>query len=216
MGMRRRKIVIWLSALILVIVAVRLLAAPVMNAYARWLIVDEPFERVDAALVLGGGEGERLAAAIQLFRSDRAGGIVILGPDAPFLKVYTGEDSLTQGEAKRRIAVKKGVPDSLVTLVLGAQSTYEEAVTAREALRDGRWKSIAVVTSPFHTRRARATFRKVFENPDVEVKMYHLPIERSSQNPDRWWNRESDTMAVITESIKLVFYAYRYRIWPWS
>ena len=214
--MRRRKLVVWLSALILVIVAVRLLAAPAMTAYARWLIVEEPFDRVDAALVLGGGEGERLAAAIQLFRSEKARGIVILGPDAPFLKVYAGEDSLTQGEAKRRIAVKKGVPDSLVTLVLGAQSTYEEAITAREASRGARWKSIAVVTSPFHTRRARATFRKVFENPDLEVKIYHLPIERSSQNPDHWWHRESDTMAVITESIKLGFYAYRYHIWPWS
>src|SRR5690606_37015922 len=179
MGMRRRKWIIWLSALIVGIAAVRLLAAPAMNAYARWLIVEEPFERTDVALVLGGGEGERLAAAIQLFRNERAGGIVILGPDAPFLKVYSGEDSLTQGEAKRRIAVKKGVPDSLVTLVLGAQSTYEEALTARDASLGSRWSSIAVVTSPFHTRRARATFRKVFAEQDVEVKIYHLPIERS-------------------------------------
>lgn len=216
MGKRRKKLGIWLLALILVIVAVRLLAAPAMNAYARWLIVQEPFEHVDVALVLGGGEGERLAAAIQLFRAERAGGIVILGPDAPFLKVYTGEDSLTQGEAKRRIAVKRGVPDSLVTLVLGAQSTYEEATTALAAAQTEKWKSVAVVTSPFHTRRARATFRNVFHDPAVEVRIYHLPIDRSSQNPERWWSRESDMMAVFTESLKLVFYAYRYRIWPWS
>jgi uncharacterized SAM-binding protein YcdF (DUF218 family) len=215
MGMRRRKLGIWLLASIVVIVAVRLLAAPILNAYARWLIVEEPFDRVDVALVLGGGEGERLAAAIHLYRSEKAGGIVILGPDAPLLKVYTGEDSLTQGEAKRRIAIKRGVPDSVVTLVLGAQSTYEEATMALEAARKESWKSVAVVTSPFHTRRALATFQSVFHDPGVEIKIFHLPIERSSQDPNRWWRRESDTMAVITETIKIGFYAYRYRIWPW-
>ena len=216
MALRRRKLVTWIVVVAAVIFVARLVAASALNAYAEWLIVADPLERADVAVTLSGGEGERLVAAIQLFRSEKAGGVVIVGPEVPFLKIYSGEDSLSQGEAKRRIAIKKGVPDSLVSLVLGAQSTYDEATTSLAAAEAQGWSSLAVVTSPLHTRRARATFRKVFRDSGIEVSVYHLPIERSSQNPDHWWRRESDTMAVMTESIKIAFYAYRYRIWPWS
>ncbi|MCA9727678.1 MAG: YdcF family protein [Candidatus Eisenbacteria bacterium] len=216
MGRKTRKAWIWILTILGALVLLRLLASPMLNAYANWLIVEDPFEHTDATITLSGAEGERLAAAIQLFRADKTDRLVIVGPDAPFLKVYSGEDSLSQGEAKRRIAVKKGVPDSLVTLVLGAQSTHDEATTAIAAARENGWTSLTVVTSPLHTRRARATFRKVFEGSGISIAVYHLPIERSSQNPDHWWHRENDTMAVLTESIKIGFYAYRYGIWPWS
>jgi uncharacterized SAM-binding protein YcdF (DUF218 family) len=112
--------------------------------------------------------------------------------------------------------VRKGVPDSLITLVLGAHSTYDEATTTLAAATEWGWTSVAVVTSPIHTRRARATFRSVFRDSGIEVRTYHLPLERSSQNPEHWWRRENDTMAVLTESIKIGFYAYRYGIWPWN
>ncbi len=185
------------------------------NGYAQWLVISDPLPHADTAIALSGAEGERLLAAIELYRAGTVDQILIVGPTSPILKVYTGEEGLSQGEAKRRIAVKKGIREEHALLELGATSTYEEAEsTVDRAQREG-WSSIVVVTSPMHTRRSRATFRKLLEDTGIEVYMHHLPLDRSTQNPKEWWTREGDTMAVFTETVKLGFYAKQYGIWPW-
>jgi uncharacterized SAM-binding protein YcdF (DUF218 family) len=203
-----------LAGLALAVALVWVLAPALLEAYARWLIVDDPLHRSDSVVALSGGDGERLAGAIQLYKKGLGASILIVGPDIPFLKVYTAEDSLTQGEAKRRIAIKRGIPADSVILALGPTSTWEEARRTLEVARSRNWKSIIVITDPFHTRRARAVFRHVFRGQECQVAFYHLPLGRSSQNVPRWWKRESDTMAVMTESIKLCFYMYNYHVWP--
>ena len=205
----------WAGLIVLALLA-WILGPPILNAYARWLIVEDPLERADAVVVLSGGEGERLQASVGLYKQGKAGCLLLVGPATPLLKVYTGEDSLTQGEAKRRIAVRKGVPSDSAIVSLGATSTWEEAQTTLAEARSRDWKSIIVVTDPFHTRRARATFHKTFRGTPVRVAIYHLPLERSSYQPEKWWDRERDLMAVMTETVKTVFYAYHHHVYPWS
>jgi uncharacterized SAM-binding protein YcdF (DUF218 family) len=205
-------------AALAVLVTLLLLAAPyLLEAYARWLVVEEdPTPRSDVVVALSGGDGERLHASIQLYRVGLAKSLLIVGSDVPLLKVYSNEDSLTQGEAKRRIAVRRGVPEDSVLVALGPTSTLEEAARVLEEARTHQWRSIIVVTDPFHTRRSRATFRSVFKGTGVRIALYHLPEGRSSQNTRRWWRRESDFIAVTTETLKLGFYAYRHGIFPWG
>lgn len=205
-----------LCGLIVLLLLAWFFGPSILTSYARWLIVQDPVTRADALVALSGGEGERLHASISLYRQGKAGCLLLVGPDAPLLKVYTGEDSLTQGEAKRRIAVRKGVPSDSAIVAVGANSTWDEAqITLGEARARG-WRSITIVTDPFHTRRARATFRKVLRGQPVAVCTYHLPADRSTYKPERWWTRERDLMSVLTETIKLVYYAYHYRVWPWG
>ncbi len=205
-----------LAALVVLALLIRLLGPPALTAYARWLIVEDPIERADAVVALSGGEGERLQASINLYQQGRAGCLLLVGPAIPLLKVYTGEDSLTQGEAKRRIAVRRGVPPDSVFLSLGATSTWEEAQATLAEARARNWQSIILVTDPYHSRRARATFRHTFRGLPIRLAVYHLPLERSSYHPEKWWDRERDLMAVMTETIKTVFYAYHHRVYPWS
>lgn len=217
-GDRRRKHAPLAILLVFVAIAIAgwLLMPGALQGYARWLIVEDSFERCDAATVLAGGAGERLSAAIQIYKRGEASAILITGPDVPFIPVYTDGDSLSQGEAKRRIAVRRGVPADSIVLSLGPTSTLEEAQRTLLVAREQGWRSVVIVTSPFHTRRTRATFRKIFEESGIEVAVYHLPIGRSSDNPERWWKREHDTMGVLTETIKLGFYAWNHRISPWG
>lgn len=204
-----------LFAVLVIVGALWIFAPRIANSYARWLIVADPIPHADIAIALSGAEGERLLAAIELYREKKVDQILIVGPTSPILKVYTGEEGLSQGEAKRRIAVRKGVREEDALLELGATSTYEEAVsTVERAAREG-WSSVVIVTSPMHTRRSRATFRKLLADTGIEVYTHHLPLDRSTQNPENWWTREGDTMAVFTETVKLGFYAKNYGIWPW-
>ncbi len=197
---------------ILALIALLLTAAmpPLLTAYARWLMAADPPRSADVAVVLAGGEGERLLAAMRIYREGRAGAILIVGPDVPLLPVYTGEDSLTQGEVKRRIAIRRGIPDEDVWLALGATSTYEEARHARAELERRGAKSAIVVTSPMHLRRSRATFRKIFEGSGIEVGVESLPADIATERADRWWTRERELVAVFTETVKGALYWRKY------
>ncbi len=205
-----------LAGLVVLALLAWFLGPPVLTTYARWLVVQDPVERADAVVALSGGDGERLYASINLYKQGKAGCLLLVGPAIPLLKVYTGEDSLTQGEAKRRIAVRKGVPSDSAIVSLGATSTWEEAQTTLMEARARGWRSITIVTDPFHTRRARSTFHKAFHGQPVRIAVYHLPLEHSSYNPQKWWTREHDLIAVMTETVKMVFYAYHHHVYPWS
>lgn len=212
----RRRFLRHLLTFLVLVIAIRFLSPVVANGFAAWLVVADPIEHADAAVALSGADGERLLACIELYKQGIAKKVLIVGPDVPLLKVYTEEDGLTQGEAKRRIALRRGVAEEDILVELRASSTYDEAITVREVATRESWDEVCIVTSPLHTRRARATFRKVLAGSGVAVEMHHLPIGRSSQNPRDWWRREGDMVAVATETFKMAFYAYRYRIYPWS
>lgn len=203
-----------LAALAVLAVLLAVLAPSLLTAYARWLMVSDPPRKADVAIVLAGGEGERLLAAMRIYREGRAGALLIVGPDTPLLPVYTGEDSLTQGEVKRRIAIRKGIPAENVWLSLGATSTYEEALDARAELGRRGARSAIVVTSPIHSRRSRTTFRKVFEGSEITISLETLPRDISTEKPERWWTRERELMAVFTETVKGVFYWRKYGVPP--
>lgn len=210
---------VWLrrvGIVVAVLAALRLIAPWAAETYARGFIVEDELLPSDAVVVLAGGNGERLHAGIQLYKRHLARELFIVGPDVPMIPVYTGEDSLTQAEAKRRIALKRGVPADSIVFQLGPTSTFEEAEVAARVAKEQGWRSLIVVTSPFHTRRARATFHRAFHGMDTKIRVYHLPIGKSSDNPERWWRREGDTMAVATETIKTVFYGWNHGVWPWT
>jgi uncharacterized SAM-binding protein YcdF (DUF218 family) len=191
------------------------LAMPAMlDAYARWLICTDPPGRADVAIVLGGGEGERLGAAIRIWREGRVRALLIVDPGIPFLPVYSGEDSLTMGEVKRRIAIRRGVSEEQVMILKGPMSTYDEAVASRPLLEARGARRAIIVTSPFHSRRAGATFRRVFRGSPVEISVEAMPLSISQDRPECWWTREHDQMAVFTETVKIFFYWNRYGIPP--
>jgi uncharacterized SAM-binding protein YcdF (DUF218 family) len=201
--------------ILLVLGSVAYFLMPVLlDAYARWLIRTDSPVHADIAIVLGGGEGERLGAAVRVWREGRVPALLIIDPGIPLLPVYAGEDSLTMGEVKRRIAVRRGMPEETVMVLKGPTSTYEEAVASRPYLEARQIKSAIVVTSPFHSRRARATFRHLFRGSPVRITLETLPLSVSQDRPSRWWVREHDQMAVFTETVKILFYWNRYGISP--
>lgn len=203
-----------LIGVLLVIAALLLIARELRDRWGSWLIETDPPAQGEVAIVLAGGEGERLGAAVQIWRARRVSALLITGPDVPLLPVYTGEDSLTMGEVKRRIAVRRGVPDSSVWVSLGPTSTLEEAIRAREVLEERRVRRAVVVTSPFHSRRARRTFLMAFRGSGIDLSTETLPVGKSQDNPRRWWTREHDLLAVFTETVKLLHYWRRYGVRP--
>jgi uncharacterized SAM-binding protein YcdF (DUF218 family) len=130
-------------------------------------IVDPP-RPADAIVVFAGGVGEsgaagggvqeRISQALSLYREGVAPHMII---SSGF--VFT----LREAQMMKDIAVKNGVPADAIVLEERATNTYENVAYTRDILAANGWRRIALVSSPYHMRRALLTWRKAA--PGVEV-----------------------------------------------
>jgi uncharacterized SAM-binding protein YcdF (DUF218 family) len=135
---------------------------------AEPLKISEPSRPVDAIVVFAGGVGEsgeagggvqeRISHAIALYQNGVAPNLVI---SSGFV--------FAQREAAlmKTIAVSNGVPAEAITLEEKAANTYENVVLTNQIVVAHGWKRIALVSSPYHMRRAMLTWHKVA--PEVNV-----------------------------------------------
>jgi len=130
-------------------------------------VVDAPMV-ADAVVVFAGGVGEsgsagggaqeRISKAVSLYHS----GV------APRLIISSGfVFALREAEVMKAIAVANGVPADAILLEESATDTYENVAFTNRILTDHNWRRIALVSSPYHMRRALLTWRKVA--PGVQV-----------------------------------------------
>ena len=73
---------------------------------------------------------------------------------------------------------------------------------------EARWKSLLIVTSAYHTRRALWTFEHVFAKNGVETKLGIVPARTGQQTPPAlyWWLTWEGWRDVAGEYVKSVFY----------
>jgi uncharacterized SAM-binding protein YcdF (DUF218 family)/glycosyltransferase involved in cell wall biosynthesis len=106
----------------------------------------------------GGGAPERLKQAVDLYRAGWA----------PYMVLSSGYVySFREAESMRALAIDQGVPAANIVLDERATNTYENVKFVDDILRDHRWTSILLVSSPYHMRRALGVWHKVA--PEVAV-----------------------------------------------
>ena len=135
---------------------------------AEPLRMSAPPAHADAIVVLAGGVGEtgkagggsteRLNEAIELYRAGYA----------PYLVLSSGYVySFKEAEEMRDRAIAQGVPAASIALELRSTNTYQNVTFVDEILRDHKWRSILLVSSPYHMRRATMVWHKLA--PDIAV-----------------------------------------------
>ncbi|HEY0077644.1 MAG TPA: YdcF family protein [Pyrinomonadaceae bacterium] len=178
---------------------------------ACWLVVRAPPERADALLVLSGAADyrERAEWAARLFREGRAPKIVLTNDG-----LRGGWSSAEQRnpffyERAREELLRAGVPEeSIEVWPEVVSSTFEEARQARRLAEQRGTRSLLVVTSPFHTRRALWTLRRVFRGSNIAVGI-DAPPEQAGACA-KWWLGASGWRSVGGEYAKLAYYRLRY------
>jgi uncharacterized SAM-binding protein YcdF (DUF218 family) len=179
-------------------IVVLLLAHPfILNAAARYLIVQDILQPSDIILVLGGDDnGERVAEAVRLYKAGY--GKKILMSSGPLAWHLTG------AEWMKKQAIYEGVPARAILLEDRSLSTVDNARFSLPILKREKVKKAILVTSPYHIRRAKKVFDKVFKSTGIQMLYY--PVQKSRFNPDDWWKRHEDTQFVVLEYISLLFY----------
>ena len=114
----------------------------------------------------GGGYQERVRAAVDLYQAGYA-------PRMIFSSGY--EFAFRETEVMRSLAMSQGVPASAIVLETRASSTYENVVFVYELLEEFDAKTILLVSSPYHMRRALLTWEA--QASDIEV--VPTPVRKS-------------------------------------
>lgn len=192
----RINIKIWCVAILLCFLlgVIITLIYPPWSLLASLLVVQDRLTKVDVLVTLG-GDSERELYAAELYRQGLAPKIIMSGCGSSASKM-----------AKR--AVKTGVNAGDVILEERAESTYENALYSKNIISAQDFKSAIIVSSPYHMRRTKLVFERVFKN--TGVKLLYSPTKDSGFNVDGLCKSERDRAIVKREYIKLIYYWFRY------
>lgn len=173
------------------------LAAVFADEPARVLIVRDPPRPTDAVLVLAGDpDYERTRTAARL----------VLAGEARLLVLTGGEPGPGDSAASlRAVAVSLGVPEAAIRMEQVSRSTRESMLAVREILEREGVRSLAVVTSPYHQRRAAWAARRAL--PGIEITS--RPAFPSFWRPQGWWKTPWQRRIVVQEYLKLGYYILR-------
>ena len=201
--MMRRLISFILQAIGLLAVLSVALAGLTLFLGGNWLVVNEEPVPSDAMVLLS-GELSRPLYGADLYRLGYAPVIYVSRPkpydQIPSLEAL-GIHLKRDEERYKEVLVKKRVPEKAIRFFSdGHISTVEEAESLRAVFGDRRVK-LLVVTSPYHTRRAKAIFEDVM--PNARICMVATPYEELTS---RWWTDQKSAVNVLLETAKIVYY----------
>lgn len=178
---------------------------------ASFLIVEKPLEKADAIFVLGG-------AATYVERNQRAAALYKQGI-AP--KIFLTDDGLRGGwnekeqrnpyyvERARWELIAQGVPENVIETLPGTvDGTKDEAELFVKTAREKKLKSVLLVTSAYHTRRALRTFEKISADNGLktEIGILSAPFGQQTPPPFYWWLSSSGWNMVAGEYVKSFYY----------
>jgi uncharacterized SAM-binding protein YcdF (DUF218 family) len=200
---RKFKAVIFLSVLL----AGWLFLAPLL---AKNLVVEKPLERADAIWVLGGSREYRTRClkAAELFRQGVSNKVFIVDDGAKSGWNAQEERNIPFVELARRELVAEGVPDDLIETVKPAgDGTIYEARAFVEKGFDNSIKSVLLVTSDYHTRRALWAFDHLISRNDSAVQTGVVKAaERGKPDAFFWWLTPDGWKKIGGEYVKFAYY----------
>jgi uncharacterized SAM-binding protein YcdF (DUF218 family) len=180
---------------------------PLLTALGSFLIVRDAAQPADAIVVLSGSLPDRILEAVDLYQAHLAPRIILTrGPALPGLAVLRQRGGTVQEahEVNLTIAQQLGVPaDAIAVIPTRVSSTIAEARVVVAYLRAQGLKSILLVTSKTHARRAAMTFRHL-AGDSVQIAVCPSPYDPFT--PDNWWRERGVIRRVATEYAKLLYF----------
>ena len=186
---------------LLVLVAGAGWGAPwVLETIGQRLITEDSLHPAGAILVLGGEtrQGDRVTHAVNLYRRGLAPLLVVSGTPVGF--------RAHEAEIMQRHAEFLGVPPARILAVKhNADSTREEADVVVPLLKSKGLKEVILVTSNYHTARAKRIFTKAAGSSGPTFLA--SPVHEDSFEPEGWWMKRRHAKTFVYEAIKTVWSA---------
>lgn len=187
---------------------------PLLIKLGDYLIVEHKAEKSDLIVCLAGEDVERALAVFDAYKQGLAPYIFRakeIKPDSfDYLKEKV-KDYPTNFELFKLMMDGFGIPEKVILSTEDrVNSTLDEARVVRKFVLDRGVKSLILITSLTHSRRAWLTFKKVFK--DYDIRIISLPSHYQLFNPKDWWTKRKYTRELIIEYQKLIYYKITYLI----
>lgn len=174
---------------------------------AERLIVEKPLERADAILVLGGSATfkERTQKAAELYQKGISAKILLTddGGQAGWSRLEQRNPKFV--ELARKSLIERGVtPESIEILSPPVEGTIDEARVFADKARAENLKSVLLVTSAYHTRRALWIFTKL--SAETAIGVESPPPGIQTPTPFYWWLSPAGWNLVAGEYVKSAYY----------
>jgi uncharacterized SAM-binding protein YcdF (DUF218 family) len=170
------------------------------------LVAPDPLApHVDAAVVLQGSmaaEKARLAGGVDLLRRGVAGRILLSVPR----ESYWGESipPVARAYLQRTYGSDLATRVDFCEIGTDVNSTAQEAEALMVCVQEHGWRSIAVVTSSYHTRRARILWKRTLKGHNRETSLCVEAVD----DPEfklPWWRHRQSAKIWLAESLKLIW-----------
>jgi uncharacterized SAM-binding protein YcdF (DUF218 family) len=161
------------------------------------LVQDEP-QHADAIVILGGNADVRAPRAFELAREGYAPVI--------FLDMETDETYYHTPTLKLAHDWIQTLPPDIASKIRicpvnGAESTKDETAATKKCLDDAGVRSAILVTSNYHSRRARIIFQEKIPSVRFSVASADDPVFEP-----HWWRQREWAKTMLAESSKFVWY----------
>lgn len=178
-----------------------------LKAAGRHLDAETPPKEADVAVVLSGGFPFRPMEAAELYREGIVRRIIVdeeRSPDGTDRLRHLGITLPTAAAVSVKVLMRLGVPASAIDVIANpSDSTRDEACFVSAYLRERRIRSVLLVTSRAHTRRALVIFRYLL--PD-QVTVHARGARDDGFDPAGWWRRRASVRDLVYEYQKLLAY----------
>ncbi len=187
----------------LILLGLFVAAILVFRGVGNWLVREDPLIHADALVVLSGGLPYRAVAAAHYFESGYASEVWLTRPEGPSEQMRDlGVQYVSEEDYDRQILIHLQVPEKNVRILPNTVVDTEQEVeeVAGELRKEGK-TSVIIVTSPEHTRRVRALWKKLAGEP---LKAVVRAAREDPFDADHWWRNTRDALSVVREILGLL------------
>ena len=184
-----------------------LLGIIALRGLGSFLVYEDPLEKADGIMILGGTMYDRQLEAVDLYKDGWAPRLFLLREVSEWGEVELmnrGIKYLSVVDAQVDVMERLGVPRDRITILDPANSTTQEADILRNLALREKFTKVIIVTSKQHTRRARLVMNRRMQ--EIGVKVIVRPSRYDRANVDRWWTERSTLRFTLFETQRLFGY----------
>jgi uncharacterized SAM-binding protein YcdF (DUF218 family) len=152
--------------------------------------------KTDAIVVLAGGRG-RVEEGARLFHDGQAQWLLLIGVDPSVRKSDLFKE--TRSEEAARVILEKV-----------SRNTLENALYARELITTRNIRSVRLITSRYHMKRATLIFRSMLPK---DIAIYPHPVD-SRNLKEEWWSHGGSFRLLYTEFYKYCMFRFFFLLAP--
>ncbi|OGW25072.1 MAG: hypothetical protein A2X59_00310 [Nitrospirae bacterium GWC2_42_7] len=179
-----------------VCVIIFLLHGLILEKAGKFIYKKDELKPADVIVVLAGEQMERVEYGASLFKEGWARKDRIIMAGGPLVWKYSWAGIMKEH------AVALGIPAKQILLEDTSRSTEEDAKFTKDILMKHGYKSMILITSPYHSKRASMIFGRIMGK---DIKIINAPADNSWFSFDEWWKRRRDRSVVLSEYSKFIW-----------